>query len=161
MTFRVLSSMLVLLAVAGSLRGDQPLKQDFAELKRLHSVLELSSFPSPSQNGIRFWFQKSVSRGTVKTVDLKTGDVDEFHLRWTIKFFDVENVKNLDLTNIAIISENGLSVRFVDLGGKDTVVKHGDVVVLAIWVFHFLGIDQLEPLTRDDDCDARLGSGFS
>ena len=51
MTFRVLLSMLVLLAAVASVRGDQPLKQDFAELKRLHSVLELSSFPSPSQNG--------------------------------------------------------------------------------------------------------------
>lgn len=179
MTFRVLLSMLVLLVAVESVRGDQPLKQDFAELERLHSVLKLPSFPSPTQNGVRFWLQGSVSRGTAKTID-----IDEWPLDSTLRFFGVEYSKTLDLKNIAIISDNGLSVRFVDFYPKtldlnniainsdnglpvrfvdfrfvnflrnDTVVKRGDVVAF------FLLSEQVEARRERRENSADLGDTY-
>lgn len=127
MTFRVLLPILLLFAAFESLRGDQPLKQDFADLKRLSSVLELSSFPTPSQDGVRFWFQESDSRGIGKTID-----IDEFPLNATLNFFGIKyaKTKSLDLDSIAIISDEGLAVRFVNF--HRTIVKRGDVVAFLL-----------------------------
>jgi hypothetical protein len=156
--------MLVLLAAVESVRGDQPLKQDFAELKRLHSVLELSSFPSPSQNGVRFWLQESVSRGTVLELssfpstlqnsnrgfwleESELRDLEEWPLDATLSFFGVtyNQSLDLDLKNIAIISDNGLSVRFVDFKQrKRSYVKRGDVVAFLLseqGILHLYNVD--------------------
>lgn len=149
MAFKVLLSMFVLLTAVESVRGDQPLKHDFAELKRLYCVLELSSFPSPSENGVRFWLQESDSRGTAKTID-----VDEWPLDATLSFFGVEysKTKTLDLRNIAIITDNGLSVRFVDF--HRTVVKRGDVVA-------FLLSEQMEARRDQAENSVDLGDTYS
>ena len=48
-----------------------------------------------------------------------------------MKFFDAQAPKN-DLRNIVIISENGLSVRFVDREKQNVVASRGDVVVILL-----------------------------
>ena len=126
MKSKTLLSVSVLLAAFRTVHGDEPTEQNYSQLKRLHAVMGLSSFPSPSKDRIHLWLQESPTRGRLRTAYL-----DEWQVSWTIKFFDANAPKN-DLKNVAIISNNGLSVRFVDLRKEDMAVTRGDVVAILL-----------------------------
>lgn len=115
-----------ILLTATTLRGEEPKRSDYSELKRLHSAMMVSSFPTPTADGIQLWIQHSSSRGTSRTADL-----DQWPVSATPKFFAADCLKH-DLKNIAIISKNGLSVRFVDILNEDPVVTRGDVVAILL-----------------------------
>ena len=114
------------LAAFRTVLGDELTEHNYSELKRLHAVIGLPSFPSPSKDRIHLWLQESPTRGRLSSVDR-----DEWPVRATIKFFGAKAPIN-DLKNVAIISNNGLSVRFVDLLKEDMAVTRGDVVAILL-----------------------------
>lgn len=132
MVTRLFASAIVVLTVFGSIYGDEPIGTKYAQLKRLQAVLDLPSFPEPSQDGIQTWQQKTRSHGTVNKFDFTKFPLDgygEMPLRTFVKFYGGNAMEN-DLANIVIISSDGRSVRFVNFEGRDAnvTVKRGEVV---------------------------------
>lgn len=130
------SSLLILsivsLSALGSTYGSEPIGTRYSQLRRLQVVLDLPSFPEPSQDGIQTWKQTTHSQGLVNKFDFTKFPMEGYEgmpLSTFVKFYGGKAM-NIDLTNVVIISGNGRSVRFINFaeGEADVVVKRGDVV---------------------------------
>ena len=126
MQFEVLLLILTLLSTSPSVYCDESSERNYSELMRLQAAMGLSSFPSPSKDRIQLWMQESHNRGK-----LRTADRDEWRVSWTVSFFAADPLRN-DLKNIAVISDSGKSVRFVDPRKENLAVSRGDVIAILL-----------------------------
>ena len=136
MANNALASLILVLSTFGSIQGADSNGANYSQLKRLHVVLELPSFPSPSQDGIQTWHQRGASHGVVNKFDFTKfplNTYDELPLSAIVKFYGGKNMSN-DLTNVVIISNAGRSVRFIDFNeSTGTIgVRRGEVVAFLL-----------------------------
>lgn len=107
---------------------DQPTELDFTQLHRLSNALQNFNFPDGA-NKITVWRQ-----GGGKGISTTTSS-DELSLTLAINGI---SGKDMDLSNVAVISDGGRSVRFVDYKTQqdkklpEIKVKRGDVVALML-----------------------------
>jgi hypothetical protein len=132
----VLALAIVFLTAIGSTYGGEPPGIDYSGLKRLRAVLDLPSFPKPTQDGIQAWKQETRSHGLVHKFDFTKFPLDgygEMPLRDLVKFYGGNAMRN-DLGNVVIISDNGRGIRFVNVEdrGVDVAVKRGEVVAFLL-----------------------------
>ena len=126
MRVRILLLLLALLSTSRTVYCDEPSKRHFDELTRLQEAMKLSSFPTPVKDRIQLWMQESQTSGR-----RRTADVNEWPVSATVIFFHANASRN-DLKNIAIISDNGKSVRFIDPKKENLAVTRGDVVAILL-----------------------------
>lgn len=132
MRITLLTPILLLLTAFGSAHGDDLDMPSFPQLRRLLAVLDLPSFPLPSQDGIQTWKQETSSRGMANKFDFNKfplTNYEEMPVSTFVKFYGGRSMNN-DLANVVIISDNGKSIRFVDLEHRheDIVLRRGDVI---------------------------------
>ena len=117
--------------IAGtSAQADRPLQHEFSELHRLSTALTNFNFPEKGPSRITVWRQGG-GKGISSTVD-----DDEMDL--SLALHGIDGFKGTDLSNVAVISEDGRSIRFIDyrmVEGKPLPkikLKRGDVVALMV-----------------------------
>ncbi len=126
MQSRAFISMVALLTSGLVASGTEPTKGRYSELQRLHAAMAIPSFPSSTTSEIQLWLHETPKRGRLRTVDL-----DRWNVSWSLNFFQVDKTE-VDLGNVAIISQNGLSIRFIDPQKEGVVVARGDVVAILL-----------------------------
>lgn len=119
---------IVLITVATAAQNNAPAKHDFAQLHRLSEALKNFNFPDGA-NKITVWRQ-----GGGMGIST-TGDDDEVTLTQAINGISGQD---MDLSNVAVISDGGRTVRFIDYKNHQAKklpefkVKRGDVVGLML-----------------------------
>lgn len=121
---------IVLITVAAAAQNNPPSKHDFTQLHRLSKALENCNFlESRCNNMITVWRQ--VGGKGIST----TGDDDEETLTRAIDGIDG---RDMDLSSVAVISDNGRNIRFIDYRNHqeqkmpEIKLKRGDVVALML-----------------------------
>ena len=122
---------LVLITCTAAAQNDPPVKHDFTQLHRLSTALSNFNFSEKGASLITVWRQ-----GGGKGVSA-TADDDEMDLTQAINLWGDE-CKDMDLSSVAVLSDNGRSIRFIDYktyqGTKVPRIKlkRGDVVALMV-----------------------------
>ena len=132
MKIRLLTLTLLLFTALGSTHGDDLDKPSYAQLTRLLAVLDLPSFPPPTLDGIQAWKQETCTGGVTNKFDFSKfplSTYEEVSASIFVKFYGGRSMNN-DLANVVIISNDGRSLRFVDLDNKneDVALRRGDVI---------------------------------
>ncbi len=132
----IIALSIALLTTVESAQGDDAVETSYSQLRRLQNAMALPSFPTPSQDGIQTWKQESDSGAMVNKFDFTKfplNNYHEFHLDSIVKFYGGHAMSN-DLANVVIISNNGCSIRFVDVDRRveKIAIKRGDVVAFLL-----------------------------
>ena len=120
----------IVLIAGTSAQADRPLQHDFSELHRLSTALTNFNFPEKGPSRITVWRQGG-GKGISTSEDADETDLD-------LALHGIDGFKGTDLSNVAVISDNGRSIRFIDyrkVEGKPLpkiTLKRGDVVALMV-----------------------------
>ena len=118
--------LLLVLFTAATTFGNDADEGSYSALKRFHQAMQVASFPSPAPGKICLWMQETPTEGR-----LRIADINQWPASATAKFFDAHRIRH-DFRTIAIISNNGKSIRFVDPRNEDVNASRGDVVVILL-----------------------------
>lgn len=132
MKIKILTLTIAFLTASQSIHGDEFDRSNYTQLRRLLSVIDLPSFPPPSQDGIQAWKQETGTRGVANEFDFNKfpfNTYEEMPVSTFVKFYGGKAMNN-DLANVVIISDNGRSIRFVNLERQTEgfALRRGDVV---------------------------------
>lgn len=108
---------------------------EFSQLNRLHAAIELMKFPK-LDNRIRTWRQHKTI-GFAAETDPGIGiaiDADEWTLQ-RVKDIWAINQDDYDLANVAVISNRGKQIQFIDMTEENVkkvrnlAIRRGDAVI--------------------------------
>jgi hypothetical protein len=115
-------------------QGKPGAKHDFTNLQRLAKALENYNYPDNAATMITVWCQDGGKGTSCRIADTNTLDVA---IACYMGVNGDYNTKRLDLQNVAIVSANGRSIRFVNLEKEvaakrpiGVTVQQGDLVAV-------------------------------
>jgi hypothetical protein len=141
-TAAVLCACLIVVLIGGSFTSlgiaqdakPKPAKHDFTNLQRLATALENYNYPEDTADKITVWCQGGGKGNSVLVKDAKTLDVA------TACHYIVDghhDKEGLDLENVAVVSADGTTIRFVNIKKKFAAkkpfgsnVNRGDLVIV-------------------------------
>ena len=127
-----ITAMTIALTVIGTANADEPAKHDFHQLHRLSTALQDFNFPENGPKRITVWLQGG-GKGVSATIDS-----NEVSLTQAINAWAADDINDMDLGNVVVLSDGGRTIRFIDYkaAGAATnsplVLRRGDVVILLV-----------------------------